>query len=230
MKKLLPVCLLIWSCQTSEPAREVLKKHQKAIGDISQINTINTLAECTGPDGAYTTYTESSFQDDYLLFLQDYGYKPNPFYALILDKATGFGLDTSMTSRGPLSDPVVAVLKAHEFHEILLQPEDRYFNMSKLEDTVYFGQRCNQLIASDHLGLPVRLYFDKKTSLMAGFSQSNPYKKGEVISIHFKNWDKESSPVIFRNLVIHQGDSDHFRFDYQYVTWNHPDFEKLNPN
>ncbi|MEQ8582415.1 MAG: hypothetical protein RIC30_02235 [Marinoscillum sp.] len=225
MKKLIPL-LLLCACQTSEPAQMILDRHRETVGNTSEIRSLSTLSNCVGPEGNYTTYTSSSFTDDYVLFQQDYDYKPNPFYALILDKEEGYGLDENLVVQGPLSKPVIAVLKAHEFHEVMLQPERRYFRMRLLEDTTFFDQKCHQLIASDHLGLPVRLYFDKKSRLMAGISQVNPYKKGEIIQVHFEKWNKKNTPVIFEQLTILQG-SETYSFEYEYVDFSTEEIEKI---
>ena len=225
MKRFVPL-LILWSCQTSEPAQMILDSHKETVGEISDIRSLTTLSDCMGPEGSYTTYTASSFTDDYVLFQQDYSYKPNPFYALILTKEEGYGLDENLTVQGPLSKPVIAVLKAHEFHEVMLQPESRYFNMRLLEDTTFFDQKCRQMIASDHLGLPVRLYFDHKSHLMAGISQVNPYKKGEIIQVHFEKWNRKSSPVIFQQLTILQG-SETYTFDYTSVDFSTKEIDKI---
>lgn len=218
----------LFSC--SESADDVLHKHHQALGDISTIENIITKADCQGPDGSYKTTTKSSFTDDYLLFLQDYDYKPNPFYALIKTKEKGFGLDTNFTNQGPLSNAIIAVLKAHEFHEMMLQPDQRYFDLKQLEDTVFFDQQCTQLIGSDHLGLPVRLYFDKKTHLMAGIAQANPYKKGEVICVHFEDWKFNNEVPLFNRVNIRQGKDDQYILDYNKIIFNHPEFEELKLN
>ncbi|MEQ8471423.1 MAG: hypothetical protein RIC35_09565 [Marinoscillum sp.] len=228
MHRFLPgLLLIIIGCGDS--ADHIIWKHHEMVGDLSDLKNITAFANCESSDGHYTTYTESSFEDDYLLFQQVYDFKSNPFYALILKKDEGYGLDTTLTSQGPLSEAVIAVLKAHEFHEMMLEPEKRYFGMKQIEDTVFFNQKCNQLIASDHLGLPVRLFFDKTTKLMAGISQSNPYKKGEIIRVHFEGWFKKDQIKVFHTVKVEQGESDEFILEYDNITFNNPDFEKISP-
>ncbi|WP_421871475.1 hypothetical protein [Marinoscillum sp.] len=219
------IVFIAFGCGNS--AEHVLNKHYQSLGDISEVTNIVAKADCTGPDGTYQTITKSSTQDDYLLFLQKYDYKPNPFYALIKTKEKGYGLDSSLTAQGPLSNAVIAVLKAHEFHEMMMQPDQRYFGLKQLEDTSFFDQRCHQLIGSDHLGLPVRLFFDKKTNLMAGIAQANPYKKGEIICVHFEDWQYSNEFPIFNRVNIWQGKKDHYVLDYKKIVFNHPEFEKL---
>ena len=227
MRILIGIFLLTGLGACSDSATHVINQHYQALGDISEINNIVTKAECVGPDGDYFTITKSSFRDDYLLFQQTYDYKPNPFYALIRTKDKGFGLDTNFTSQGPLSNAIIAVLKAHEFHEMMLQPDQRYFDLKQLEDTTFFDQKCRQLIGSDHLGLPVRLYFDKETYLMAGIDQANPYKKGEVICVHFEEWNYNNPVPIFNRVNIRQGKKDQYILDYNKIIFNHPEFEEL---
>ncbi|MEQ9304166.1 MAG: hypothetical protein RJQ14_09645 [Marinoscillum sp.] len=226
MHRFIPgLLVLIFGCGDSPD--HIIHKHHQMVGDLSGIENITAFANCSNSDGIYTTYTESSFQDDYLLFQQEYAFKKNPFYALILSKEEGYGLDTLLTSQGPLSDPVIAVLKAHEFHEMMLQPEDRYFGMKQIEDTLFFNQKCLQLIASDHLGLPVRLFFDKTSKLMAGIAQSNPYKKGEIIRVHFEGWFVRDQIKLFHTVRVMQGESDEYILEYKNITINNPDFNKI---
>lgn len=229
MKTTLYTALLIGliGCQKSEPTKRILEAHLKAVGDISRIENISTTADCQGSEGHFMTSTESSFTDDYLLFKQEYDYK-NPFYAVIIDKKSGYGLDTTLHPQGPLSEAIIAVLKAHEFHEMMLQPDTRYFEMKPLEDTTFYDQKCVQLIASDHLGLPVRLYFDLQTKLMAGISQSNPYKKGEVISVHFENWREIKNLQLFTKVTVQQGLKSTFHFDFKSIQWNATEFIKVD--
>ncbi len=215
----------LYSCGDS--SEHIIQEHLRALGDVSGIESIITTADCNGPEGGYVTVTQSSFKGDYLLFLQDYEYKPNPFYALIQSSKQGFGLDTNLVSQGPLSKAIIAVLKAHEFHEMMLQPHRRYFDLKQLEDTTFFDQKCTQLIGSDHLGLPVRLYFDKKTHLMAGIAQVNPYKKGEVISVHFEDWNYTQAIPLFNRVFIKQGKNDEYTLNYTQILFNQPEFEEL---
>ncbi len=226
IKRLLPL-LLLWSCQNSEDAQRLIDEHKLAVGDDSFIENIITKAKCIGPEGEYYTVTESSFIDNYLLFIQDYSFKTNPLYAAIYDWRDGQGLDNSMVKQGALSAAVIAVLKAHEFHELMLQPEDRFENMKVIEDTTYFEKKCHQVIASDHLGLPVRVYFDIESNFLIGFSEVNPYKKGEVIRVYFDNWVKQDNLMIFKNITIRQGENTVYELDYEEVIFNDPSFERI---
>ncbi|MFY0606721.1 MAG: hypothetical protein JXR10_08400 [Cyclobacteriaceae bacterium] len=228
IKRLLPL-LLLWSCQNSEDSELLINAHKLAVGDDSHIKTIVTKANCKGPEGAYYTETHSSYEDNYLLFLQDYTFKPNPFNAVIFDWKVGQGLNTNLEQQGALSNAVIAVLKAHEFHEVMLRPEDRFENMRVIEDTTYFGQKCHQILASDPLGLPVRVYFDIKSNFMVGFSEVNPYKKGEVIRVHFEEWKTNDDELkLFSQVTIRQGESSVYTLNYEEVLFNAPIFKRLS--
>ncbi len=222
---LIPLILLL-SCGEQTPAERIVNKHLKAVGKTNKIKTLETAAKCSGPDGNYITKTSSSFRSDYVLFQQDYSYK-SAFYSVVYSKEKGFGLDSSYISQGPLSTTVIAVLKAHEFHEMMMQPQTRYFSMQLGGDTTFYGQKCQYIDAVDHLDLPVKLYFDSQTHLMAGISQANPFSKGEVISVHFLEWTNQNQIKLFTQLEIDQGKNDHYDFDYFEIEWNNPDFRKL---
>lgn len=226
MRTILPL-LLLCCCQT-KTVDEILSNHYDRTGKTSaSYGTLTTKANCQGPDGAYITRTESSLTDDYLLFRQDYHFKPNPFYAVVYSKKEGYGLDSTLADRGTLSEPVIAVLKAHEFHELMLQVGDRYSNMEKGEDTLFFEVSCHQIEAVDHLDYPVKLYFNRKSRLMEGMSQANPYRKGEIIRVHFENWEKQQELRLFKNVTIHQGKDQQYMFEYQEISFDDPAFVKL---
>lgn len=219
--------LLFAACQTTGPAQKILDAHHKVIGDLSEIQTITATATCEGPDGPYSLHTESSFLDDYLLFQQNNPTKPS-FYAAILNESEGYGLDTTLRSQGKLSEAVIALLKGHEFYEIVLQPEMRFSTMRIGRDTLFFDRPCVELLASNFLGLPVHLYFDQQTHLMAGLTQVNPYKKKEVIQVHFETW-KEGNPGFFQQVTVYQGQHTVYRFSYQSLSVNDPDFVRWQP-
>lgn len=222
------ILLIICCSQQKDKAAQVIKKHQKAIGETDHIKSIATTASCSGPEGSYTTITESSFKDDYLLFKQDYAYEKSPFYAAIYSKKEGYGLDTALVSQGPLSEAIIAVLKAHEFHELMLQVDKRYYRPRSGEDTTYFKAPCKFVKAMDHLGYPVRLYFNKRTKRMEGFAQINPYNKGELIQVHFENWKKSDDGLwLFTSITILQGPKQKFKFDYTDIAINPTSFRRL---
>ena len=229
MKKILPLIYLpiVMGCQQGISVQEVLDKHRAAIGDTESLSNLYTLSACEGPEGAYTTETHSSLGDDYLLFKQDYTYKDNPFYAAIYTKSKGQGLDTLLQPRGALSEVVIAILKAHEFHELMLQVGDRYFEMDLAGDTVFFDTKCWQIQAVDHLSYPVKLFFNKRTGLMEGFSHVNAFNKNEVIQVHFEDWETVKDLNLFKKVMIKQGDLKKYYFDFQNIEWNSDRFKKL---
>lgn len=226
MKKLIPL-LLLYGCEQKPSADETIAAHTLQFTDLVKYENLTTRASCEGPDGSYTTITESDLSSGYLLFKQTYAYKPNPFYALIYSKTEGYGLDSSLTNQGALSNNITAVLKAHEFHELMFQVDQRYFEMEAGNDTVYFDVKCRQISAVDHLDYPVKLFFNKETALMEGLSQANPYKKGEVIRVHFEQWVKKGTLPIFTKVLIHQGKNQQYEFNYQDIAFDEPGFEKL---
>lgn len=218
---------LIFLVACDPSAQDTLSRHQQQVGDLSAIENLTTRAECKGPDGGYVTQTASDFRSDYLLFQQSYSYRSNPFNAVIYSKEDGIGLDSLLQPKGSLSKPVIGVLRAHEFHELMLQPESRFQNWEEASDTLFFEVKCRRLKARDPLDLPVSLYFNSKTGLMEGFAQVNPYKKSELIQIHFFDWEEQSGVMMFDKLTILQGTEARFSFDYQRIEFNSPDFEPL---
>lgn len=222
MKAFFPLLLLTF-CAQKNTVDQIISAHKDQIGDLNSIENITTSATCEGPEGTYTTRTSSSFTSDYLLFQQDYKYKNHPFYAVIYTKEEGYGLDSTLSRQGAISKPVIAVLKAHEFHELVMQVDERYFQLQLENDTSIFGVDCKQITAVDHLDYPVRLFFNDRTRLMEGFSQINPYKKGEIISVHFKNWQEIAGKTLFDQVIILQGNQA-YQFNYNRIKINDPHF------
>ena len=62
---------------------------------------------------------------------------------------------------------------------------------------------------------------------MAGIAQANPYKKGEVICVHFEEWNYNNPVPIFNRVNIRQGKKDQYILDYNKIIFNHPEFEEL---
>ncbi len=218
------IMLMVVGCSPS--ATDIIENHLKAIGKTDFIKTISTKATCKGPEGRYTTSTQSRSDTDYLFFAQDYTYK-SPFYALVFSMEKAFGLDSTMTNKGPLSKPIIGVMKAHEFHELMMQPLDRFSIEDKQPDTLYFEEECRRVIAKDRLDLPVTLFFNKQTNLLVGFTQVNPYKKSELIQIHFEDWLEMDGVKVFDKVSILQGENARFSFDFEFILFNDPDFKEL---
>lgn len=218
--------IVLTACGPSDPAEQVVNAHRKIIGEVT-FQTLTSEASCQSPEGTYRTQTESDLQSDYLLFQQWYDFKPDPFRAVIFDTKIGFGLDSAMRNQGALSEAIIGVLKGHEFHEIAYQPHQRFHELALANDTLYFEAACRQLNATDRLGYPVKLFFSKNSQLMEGFSMVNPYRKKEVISVHFENWDTAQQPPIFGKVRIRQGNEGIFTFSYEKIQFDSPDFTTL---
>lgn len=221
----LTLILALSGCSPS--ASDIVESHLKAVGKTDFIETISTKASCKGPEGRYTTSTQSRFDTAYLFFAQEYSYK-SPFYALVYSMEKAFGLDSLLTNKGALSKPIIGVMKAHEFHELMMQPLDRFTIEDRAPDTLYFEEECRRLLAKDRLELPVTLYFNKQTNLMAGFTQVNPYKKSELIQIHFEDWLEMDGVKVFDKVSILQGEDTRFSFDFEFILFNDPDFKELS--
>jgi len=226
MRTIIIGLLLLAACTPSDPAEQVVNAHLKIVGEVT-FQTLTSEASCQSPEGTYRTQTESDLQSDYLLFRQWYDFKPEPFYAVIFDTKTGFGLDSAMRSQGALSEAIIGVLKGHEFHEIAYQPHLRFRELALASDTLYFEAACRQINAIDRLGYPVKLFFSKESQLMEGFSMVNPYRKKEVISVHFENWDTAHQPPTFRKVRIRQGNEGIFTFSYEKISFDSPSFTTL---
>jgi hypothetical protein len=209
------------------PSKEqaILNKHKQSLGDIAKIHCIIAKAACDGPEGKYSTLTESAMDQPYLFFEQEYTYK-SPFTALVNSYDEGYGLDSTYQNAGHISTAMIGVVKVHEFHKLIIALDQRYSDFKFTKDTSYFSLQSSEILANDPLGLPVKLYFDKKEGHLNGFTQRNPYKKSELIQIYFSDWYTHQGGTLFDKVEIHQGKKGKYSFNYETVVFNDPTFKK----
>lgn len=227
MKRYYWLVMFATGCSQMTPEEQIIHNHYSKIGATETVRSLVTQADCYGPDGKYTTLTESNFNADYLFFEQVYEYR-NSFCALIREYDEGFGLDSTYKNAGALSEAVIGVLKAHEFHELMLQVDHRFTELEQKNDTLFFGVDCIRIKAYDPLSLTSSLFFNKQTQRMEGFTQVNPYEKDELIQVHFEDWYEQDGLWLFDKLTILQGSKATYKFDYNLVEINSPTFKTRN--
>ena len=221
---LLVIVFFCFDCsQSKEDA--ILEKHVKSLGEIESVNCIIAKAACEGPDGKYSTLTESTMSQPYLFFEQEYADK-SPLMVLVQNYGEGYGLDSAYDNAGHISTAMIGVVKAHEFHKLIIELEDRYSDFQYSQDTTYFELESVELLATDPLGFPVKFYFDKSKGRINGFTMRNPYKKSELIQVYFSEWYENEGVNIFDKVEILQGSKARYEFNYETVVFNDPTFKK----
>lgn len=237
MKIGLLFCLiLIIGCQSSDkpPSLDsIFDQSLQAIATteaLQAVESISTLADCLSPNGAYATEVQS-YKDDYCYFKQTFSYRPEVFEAVILDTNTIFQIMPDSNKTEPLDKNVIAFIKGHEFHELILDIKKRYSSLGNLQKTTFNDKPCYKVEAIDFIGDPCELYFDESSKRMEGISFQNPGNIEEIITITFSDWQKIDNILLPDKVHIDQSGKI-FTFDYKEVIINKPTFQKkdIQPN
>jgi hypothetical protein len=160
----------------------------KALGGmkaVQQIRSIRALADCTGPNGRYTTEIHSA-RGNRLSFKQVREDRQT-FIAMVNGKIAW----TKKTNDefDWLDKAGVSMIRSHEFQMIPLTLAERYTNFVVEGEAEYAGQPCVKIRALDELGKPFHLFFNSQTKLLAGMILPDVRSDtGEVVKVVFNTW------------------------------------------
>jgi hypothetical protein len=198
-----------------------------AQADSKLVQTIITKADCTSPNGAYTTEIHSS-SDGYLFFRQIADKDKSEYKAVVLNKEEAFDLKDGFTLGDKIPKEAIVMLQGHDFQRMALTPEF-FFGTLKYEGKETFqSEKCKKYKGTDALGNPVSLFFNKKEQL-SGLSFPNSLNPSETIEILFKEWGTSDYGQIVKKVEIIQAGKDVFTFNFTEVIFNSPLFEFINP-
>jgi len=179
----------------------------------AQIAGFETLANCRGPKGNYTTKMESDTTGN-CFFAQVYTYNNTPFHALLTSDTTGYVVDEQKNIQDTLPQEVIEMIKSHDFHRLLSRPEQfftRITFMQKLAPPVELYQ------AKDGLGNPAKLYYNTSKHLIAKVELLNPMDTTQRIEIINKKWMESAYGKMVKELAIIQAKKDTFYFNFAQV-------------
>jgi hypothetical protein len=225
-------CLLLsiflYSCanENKQTAEDVIQISLDAVGkktDREKIQNLVSLADCISPNGKYTTEIHTA-QGDYSYFKQVYSYKPVAFEAVIENKTNGYVPGDSIK---PLPKEAVYTIRSHEFHNMVLEVNQRFHDFGKPENIKADGVKAYRLKAKDELNNECLLFFDVKTGLLAAIHFQNPADAKEVIKTKFSNWKKLQNLLLPQHVDIDQSGKK-YTFDFTKVIFNSPDFHYKN--
>ena len=197
------------------------------------IKSINSLANCTGPNGKYTTEI-STAADGYLFFKQTYDYKPESFQAAIFDDSTGFALNENESKKDELSLQVISMIRGHDFHMMAFHPENYFSEIKFIKRDSLEGKIMNTYKAKDQLGNPVLLYRDINFGKLTGLILKNSLNTEEDIEIYYRAWqESDYGPLvnqvdILQNVIDNSNiRKDTFQFDFFKISINDRNFKKI---
>lgn len=168
----------------------VIDRSLEAIGpsrDRDNVRSINAIADCTGPNGKYTTEIDSA-NGFRLVFRQ---FRPNGNNYI----GTQNGL-TSWTSRADgdfdLADrKETFVWRAHDYQRIALEIGTRFHDFKYGGESEFGGVPAVRLDSKDELGNDAAVFFSRSSGLLIGFTVRNPFSgTAETIRTVFSEWKK----------------------------------------
>ncbi|GEM_PF-1044330 len=190
-----------------------------------QIENLISIADCQGPDGNYITEVHST-KNGYTYFSQKYEYKDDEFEVILENEDFGYSVDLASGQKDTLSQPVLEVIKGHEFHKISLFPDMFFSNIMYQKDSIFRSQSCEVFSATDHSRNPVRIFYDRNEMLIIGFNFYNPFDPSEKIETHFQKWEASDYGKLVKELEIVQAERDTFNFIFNRILINSEKFDR----
>lgn len=194
---------------------------------VSDKYTILTRADCTGPNGPYTTEIHSG-PNGYLYFKQIREGDQIPFVAVVFDNQSAFSLKEVYSFDETLSLPVITMLRGHDFQRMARSPETFFGPLNYEGKTKVKDKKVKKYTGKDLLGEPVNLYFNNDNDLLK-VDFTNSLDTTETIEILFRTFQNTSEGRIVSKVEIIQAGKDIFTFDFTEVIFNCPFFEMINP-
>jgi hypothetical protein len=174
----------------SSPA-EVIENSLKAIGgskDLSEIRSIHAVADCTGPNGNYSTEIFSA-HDGRMVFRQ---VRQNGTVYYGQTNGQTFWTKDETTGKFSFADKrAAAVWRGHDFARLAAEVAERFRDFTFAGDEKFADKTALKLRAVDELGNPVEIFFDKGTKLILGLTTQNPFsEQPELVRTVINEWKR----------------------------------------
>jgi hypothetical protein len=207
-----------FSCVKDNAAEKLIDNSIRAIMNGETSRSFITEAECKGPKGTYRTIVHSA--PDYTYFKQTFSYSNDPFEAVIVGDSAFQIVNDSVA--GSFGKEVIAALKSHEFHMILIDLKHRYHQFSERE---YVSDQP-KVGALDELNNPIEILFRKGVPEVQSITMRNPSDTTERITFSYTNWTVIRGMKLPLHVMIKQGADKVFTFDFTKVEVNSENFKK----
>ncbi|MEL6656234.1 MAG: hypothetical protein AAFY48_07100 [Bacteroidota bacterium] len=181
----------------------------------SYLKNIVAVADCQGPDGAYTTTLAADHQG-FLEFRQDFSYREEGYAAQVYGDSLGQSLLPTGQVERALPPEVIAMLQGHNFIWMYLQPE-QFFNDLENQSPWYSE-------GVDRLGNFVELKRDEAQYQVQEINMRNPMDTTELIEVQYLSFDATAFGNLPSQLRVVQGRRDTFRFEFEELMFNVEEF------
>ncbi len=169
--------------------KEVEAASLKAMGgenSLQQVRSIRAVADCTGPNGRYTTEIHSA-RGDRLSFKQVRA--DGRTFAGFVSGKIAWTEKAESDEVAWLDKTGAAMIRGHEFQMISLTLSQRYKNFVVEGEENFAGLACIKIRATDELDKSFHLFFNRQTHLLAGMIFSDPRSaNGEVVKVVYNLW------------------------------------------
>lgn len=177
------------SASAQENPSDVIERSLQAIGgrsELGPIRNIRAFADCTGPNGKYTTEIYSA-KNSRLIFKQvRQGGKS------FVGQTNGnvFWTKDETNNEFSLADKSTAfVWRSHEFQWLMIALMERFREPSFAGRENFAGKNALKLSMKDELGHPASFFFDNDSGLMLGFIILNPFgEQPEPVRVAINEW------------------------------------------
>jgi len=215
--------LLASSAASQSSASVVIENSFKAIGgraNAAKVDSIYSWAECTGPNGPYTTEI-SSARGGKILFTQK-RQTGKAYFGLSDGRNAISGSDPAGETKAAGEREVFA-WRSHDFARIAIDVEGFFSKFEAEADGTFEGRSAAILRAVDQLGNPARVYFEKRSGSMLGFTIRNPFAaEAEEIRTVFREWKSVDGLRLPSKVVVTDKQGD-FVLSFTKITINNVD-------
>lgn len=215
----------------------IIENSLQAIGgkkEIAKIRSLQAVADCTGPNGKYTTEIYSA-KGARLIFKQ-----VSASGKIYLGQTNGQTFWTKDEKSGDFSladGKEASVWRGHDFQFLAMEIATRFRDLTFAGAENFNEKAAFQLRGKDELGNAADIFFDKETKLILGFTVQNPFSaEPEKIRIVFNEWktvgglklpakvtatDKQGDFVLnFREIVLNKTDEQIFAVPLKVTAMN----------
>ncbi|MEM7331222.1 MAG: hypothetical protein AAF490_03950 [Chloroflexota bacterium] len=201
-----------------EEIEKTLTAARHAMGvknDSLQIDSIDTLAKCTGPAGQFSTRIYSAI-DGRMSMIQAGSTGRRLLAGIDTETSWFFNAETHSFASLPLSSQ--AFLRGHELHMLALAPQTRLESPEWLGDSHFTKQPAWTIRFKDSLESPLDIHYSQESGLPLGLSQMNHTGRGaETVEVVFSNWHMQPSGIqLFTQSDFIQGD-DVYKYEFVYL-------------
>jgi hypothetical protein len=215
--------LLLFSAagaHAQENPLSVIERSVQAIGgrdELGRIRNIRAFADCTGPNGKYTTEIYSA-KNSRLIFRQvrqtgkSFAGQTNGNVFWTKDETNGeFSLADKSTA---------SIWRSHEFQWLAIALMERFSEPSFAGRENFAGKDALKLSMKDELGNPTSVFFDAESGLWLGFISLNPSgEQRETVRVVINEW-KTIGKVKLPSKVTATDKQGDFVLDFQDISVN----------